>query len=126
MVARAASRITQSQMPFGFWVLGNTRIDNCKRCQLRVSNAFRLLGSGEREAVTEAEIDMVSVSNAFRLLGSGEPGGWWQKTSPIGAVSNAFRLLGSGERQPSAWRASPRRSGLKCLSAFGFWGTPSL
>ena len=39
----------------------------------KVSNAFRLLGSGERGPVSNETSDSaVRVSNAFRLLGSGE------------------------------------------------------
>ena len=37
-------------------------------------------------------------------------------------VSNAFRLLGSGEPPLTTHLMSPKFS-LKCLSAFGFWGT---
>ena len=35
-----------SQMPFGFWVLGN-HISGHASMLMEVSNAFRLLGSGE-------------------------------------------------------------------------------
>ena len=37
-----------SQMPFGFWVLGNTQQHDKYIHTIDVSNAFRLLGSGER------------------------------------------------------------------------------
>ena len=60
-------------MPFGFWVLGNpVTIDGVTLPVSRVSNAFRLLGSGERGQIMSATIRHSSVSNAFRLLGSGE------------------------------------------------------
>ena len=39
------------------------------------------------------------------------------------AVSNAFRLLGSGGRIIAAKVYSEPLTSLKCLSAFGFWGT---
>ena len=39
---------TASQMPFGFWVLGNVDHGHLPNAEIRqVSNAFRLLGSGE-------------------------------------------------------------------------------
>ena len=64
----------------------------------RVSNAFRLLGSGELKGSVEATAsEAVAVSNAFRLLGSGELPRIYEMFLAARAVSNAFRLLGSGE-----------------------------
>ena len=139
-----------------------------------VSNAFRLLGSGERHQIRQQRRDQLRVSNAFRLLGSGEQSGssvasstakpclkclsafgFWGTESveaaammwlgesqmPFGfwvlgnrggcqpgghffpRVSNAFRLLGSGEHIPVEVDTIITKLGLKCLSAFGFWGT---
>ena len=118
-------------MPFGFWVLGNNGATSYDMADDIVSNAFRLLGSGEQEKRQSESKDSNSrlkclsafgfwgtkkptylsplpskqVSNAFRLLGSGE-----QDFAPItrGAsdpVSNAFRLLGSGEHTFEALKA---------------------
>ena len=138
----------KSQMPFGFWVLGNkkTRHSISKRNAL-VSNAFRLLGSGEQFLQNNC-LQVICVSNAFRLLGSGEPSltnspsGKWRGLKCLSAfgfwgtcrcwnqtqhnkqrVSNAFRLLGSGEHGSGQIVEAQRLVGLKCLSAFGFWGT---
>ena len=87
-------------MPFGFWVLGN-QIGKFEAEGLNlVSNAFRLLGSGERLILGKRERSSFLVSNAFRLLGSGE-----QRLPQVSATEH-FRL--------------------KCLSAFGFWGTRGL
>ena len=91
--------LPRSQMPFGFWVLGNTANIACfERLLQAVSNAFRLLGSGERKTLIPSDLQDLQVSNAFRLLGSGE-----RKSQQFG-------------KRPSVWS-------LKCLSAFGFWGT---
>ena len=62
-----------SQMPFGFWVLGNASQENTTDANGVVSNAFRLLGSGEPRSAANF-IFSYCVSNAFRLLGSGERG----------------------------------------------------
>ena len=87
-----------------------------------VSNAFRLLGSGE-PSYSKIVSDLTRlVSNAFRLLGSGEPR---PRSNDRASVSNAFRLLGSGERQGSRQgQVSQGRSQMP----FGFWvlGNPSL
>ena len=63
-------------MPFGFWVLGNASEILCALgIRQRVSNAFRLLGSGEQtKRRRDACFTEYRVSNAFRLLGSGELG----------------------------------------------------
>ena len=63
------------------------------------------------------------VSNAFRLLGSGELNASIGELKKKESVSNAFRLLGSGEQLYDFLEAGELPS-LKCLSAFGFWGTP--
>ena len=88
-------------MPFGFWVLGNRGAGVAEQNNLRrVSNAFRLLGSGERIwAGRSPRRHEDGVSNAFRLLGSGGPDGELLLTGKLSGL------------------------GLKCLSAFGFWGT---
>ena len=63
------------------------------------------------------------VSNAFRLLGSGELEIIEASVNEVAIVSNAFRLLGSGERLNRSGVQKRVLKGLKCLSAFGFWGT---
>jgi len=88
-----------------------------------VSNAFRLLGSGEREISVEWRPAKNAVSNAFRLLGSGEPLLLKWRPCVVFPVSNAFRLLGSGEQDQQKMKNRWEQKGLKCLSAFGFWGT---
>ena len=61
-----------SQMPFGFWVLGDgTLATGMMASRRRVSNAFRLLGSGGLRTFLKACEIRNRVSNAFRLLGSG-------------------------------------------------------
>ena len=159
-----------SQMPFGFWVLGNSpnRSNTAPQGSLKCLSAFGFWGTQPNK---KKGLRRFPVSNAFRLLGSGEqlgehearlkltrsqmPFGFWvlgnQKKeleaadrrvslkclsafgfwgtyltsdgkSEITIVSNAFRLLGSGE--PLRRAGSRTRLGsLKCLSAFGFWGT---
>ena len=112
-------------MPFGFWVLGNKHAV-CTMAYLtphglkclsafgfwgtksfpqgqvwrhNVSNAFRLLGSGEPKNGRWMRGEGMRVSNAFRLLGSGEQIIYGTRNrSEKHTVSNAFRLLGSGER----------------------------
>ena len=69
--AEAYKAIHRSQMPFGFWVLGNGENAMKARRPFSVSNAFRLLGSGELGGGAEQTMK-IHVSNAFRLLGSGE------------------------------------------------------
>ena len=114
----------ESQMPFGFWVLGNIHtpklgykvINNSLKClsafgfwgtlimsasilpaDCHVSNAFRLLGSGE---LTNAEIETMWMMPSLKCLSAF---GFWgtakseAKAKAKKAVSNAFRLLGSGE-----------------------------
>ena len=82
---------------FGFWGTQWNLLPSCW-WQSQVSNAFRLLGSGERHHLFCVCLCSTQVSNAFRLLGSGE--------------------------HPSRNTACPSESPrLKCLSAFGFWGT---
>ena len=135
-------------MPFGFWVLGNGREGQEFHDEWsRVSNAFRLLGSGEprqgwddpsrfalsqmpfgfwvlgNDASKNALLSVAAVSNAFRLLGSGELEPFFWVCHEIIWVSNAFRLLGSGEPCMESGTQPRRRRSLKCLSAFGFWGT---
>ena len=88
----------RSQMPFGFWVLGNAaRVCLAALHIWQVSNAFRLLGSGELKPSTISNASYGAVSNAFRLLGSGELDERQQRQGRKDSVSNAFRLLGSGE-----------------------------
>ena len=122
-------------MPFGFWVLGD--YNQTKRYLsefIRVSNAFRLLGSGERRRRygyqfscwqrlkclsafgfwgTRKDSFKASkktlVSNAFRLLGSGELTRR-ANLQPLCLVSNAFRLLGSGEPWEAFANACHRRN----------------
>ena len=136
-------------MPFGFWVLGNDENRRTgEKIRGLVSNAFRLLGSGEHQVRTRSRRSKIFVSNAFRLLGSGErnrlrsgclhaalesqmPFGFWvlgnspstRKPGSASRVSNAFRLLGSGELSTEELGPLWKSSRLKCLSAFGFWGT---
>ena len=113
-------------MPFGFWVLGNKNLGGSHGQGERVSNAFRLLGSGEHTFVPEFKYKDEAVSNAFRLLGSGELSMKIQKQTFTGGMSQmpfGFWVLGNSlvtNQCGNTW------SGLKCLSAFGFWGTPSL
>ena len=87
-------------MPFGFWVLGDTAWVDAITFLIQVSNAFRLLGSGGRQPSPQ------SYRGTFK-------------------VSNAFRLLGSGGRPRRKRKRTTRTPSLKCLSAFGFWGTDS-
>ena len=116
--------------------------------QPRVSNAFRLLGSGELDyIVRKAKKEGMGLKclSAFGFWGTRKinyypswgfspsqmPFGFWVLgnennliyVAVTRAVSNAFRLLGSGE-QRQLFRVAAGASGcLKCLSAFGFWGT---
>ena len=87
-----------SQMPFGFWVLGNPlTLRPLPSLSRPVSNAFRLLGSGEPDYQTIV-IDSADWASqmpfGFWVLGNKAQTEaerirrWW--------VSNAFRLLGSG------------------------------
>ena len=105
---------------FGFWGTGllpqEPKLFGC------VSNAFRLLGSGEQVEGQTIELPN-HVSNAFRLLGSGEhdlkPNKPTKPTKRLKCLS-AFGFWGT-PCPSSAVKQS--KSGLKCLSAFGFWGT---
>ena len=116
---------TWSQMPFGFWVLGNcSRTPKSPARADPVSNAFRLLGSGELGQRTgQSRATCYAVSNAFRLLGSGEPKAGkmepCQKKMRLKCLS-AFGFWGTRQVLGEALKAE---FGLKCLSAFGFWGT---
>ena len=134
-------------MPFGFWVLGNRsshrQLHPARRA---VSNAFRLLGSGERSLgwamawpmnimsqmpfgfwvlgnssnALMSATPLPSVSNAFRLLGSGELRlSALQSKSTSATVSNAFRLLGSGE--PTWNSRKPPQPSAASQMPFGFW-----
>ena len=88
-----------SQMPFGFWVLGNNQTQHNKQRQLWRSQmpfGFWVLGNFPVSRPKLGEI--TGVSNAFRLLGSGEPSPFDIRQEGKKFVSNAFRLLGSGER----------------------------
>ena len=89
-----------------------------------VSNAFRLLGSGEPiDAAALAKLVAASLKclSAFGFWGTRLPD-HRHRQRRLG-VSNAFRLLGSGEQSANRGGADPPVVGLKCLSAFGFWGT---
>jgi len=64
------------------------------------------------------------VSNAFRLLGSGElvnVGDEADKLETLSQMPFGFWVLGNSKRKPLNRRKSLKS--LKCLSAFGFWGT---
>ena len=66
----------------------------------------------------------IAVSNAFRLLGSGEPIVGEAGTLKVPASSQmpfGFWVLGN---PPQKKNQSKKNESLKCLSAFGFWGTP--
>ena len=96
----------------------------CIRRITNVSNAFRLLGSGELTLrAIHLGLAQMLVSNAFRLLGSGELAPVTSRVFHLPLVSNAFRLLGSGEQEGAEMITIDEAAGLKCLSAFGFWGT---
>ena len=86
-------------MPFGFWVLGNYS--------------------------TEAELEQDDAESQmpFGFWVLGNAGHDHPSHAPKGGVSNAFRLLGSGERGTRSPKPRSQRRSLKCLSAFGFWGT---
>ena len=107
---------------FGFW--GTLYLStNCSGSG-GVSNAFRLLGSGELRPSFRNSPRYNPVSNAFRLLGSGEQNlakikATWPEMSqmPFG-----FWVLGNPKN--AANTTNPNKMSLKCLSAFGFWGTP--
>ena len=72
-LTEAVTEAEMSQMPFGFWVLGNLPFAGGRDLSHGpVSNAFRLLGSGEPPIGLLQSIARALVSNAFRLLGSGE------------------------------------------------------
>ena len=92
--------------------------------KIKVSNAFRLLGSGELKSIVARK--------RFYLFESQMPFGFWVLGNPGFAkcgevaeiyVSNAFRLLGSGELVKGIYGSEGLKISLKCLSAFGFWGT---
>ena len=105
---------------FGFWgtntsVSANPPSTPCLKCL----SAFGFWGTS---SLAKSKIFHFWVSNAFRLLGSGELWREMRITNLRKSVSNAFRLLGSGE-PPSLARDAGSFLGLKCLSAFGFWGT---
>ena len=139
-----------SQMPFGFWVLGNwsaaARAKALRLC-LKCLSAFGFWGTGRRTDYRTSKprlkclsafgfwgtyerptyrVRKMRVSNAFRLLGSGELLVRLAGPCLEQGVSNAFRLLGSGEPGSNGCTQHRKNKSLKCLSAFGFWGTPSL
>ena len=63
--------IPRSQMPFGFWVLGDTaprRTESNMELRLKCLSAFGFWGTKGRVATIAND---KKVSNAFRLLGSG-------------------------------------------------------
>ena len=108
-------------MPFGFWVLGNIEEKVLlKVLVLAVSNAFRLLGSGE---LGDAE-NRVKLTRQISLKCLSAFGFWGTENAmktrrPFSScVSNAFRLLGSGE--PSTRRCASTR-GRPSQMPFGFW-----
>ena len=108
-------------MPFGFWVLGNLcpvqSTASLHRLGLKCLSAFGFWGTTRIESrINEAQR---RVSNAFRLLGSGELlAGQYESALPQ-AVSNAFRLLGSGERIPSSGGTNTAHPASQM--PFGFW-----
>ena len=113
----------ESQMPFGFWVLGNMDIREKVLLKILVSQmpfGFWVLGN---KLLPFAGGRDLGVSNAFRLLGSGEQGSPSTRKPGSRSVSNAFRLLGSGEHDLKPNKPTKPTKCLKCLSAFGFWGT---
>ena len=120
---KARFQPARSQMPFGFWVLGNCELVRIiADINISVSNAFRLLGSGELKPQSLLLAGHSHVSNAFRLLGSGEPHpkrgkrkGREKSQMPFG-----FWVLGNTASHNYQFNSL---AGLKCLSAFGFWGT---
>ena len=61
---------------------------------LKCLSAFGFWGTKAHELSIE---ELINVSNAFRLLGSGEPSTLPLRAATCAPVSNAFRLLGSGE-----------------------------
>ena len=89
-----------SQMPFGFWVLGNAVSDIVRDAielqSLKCLSAFGFWGTTTYTRVT-----------SVRLLVSQMPFGFW--------------VLGNHSPPPPQQIFGGRR--LKCLSAFGFWGT---
>ena len=136
---------------FGFWGTGQPSVwrASVRRSRLKCLSAFGFWGTAALE--DSLEWGDFHVSNAFRLLGSGEldPGprrdriqslclkclsafGFWgtRQANPRGFVGlsclkclSAFGFWGTLQ---TALEDSLEWGGLKCLSAFGFWGTPSL
>ena len=108
-----------SQMPFGFWVLGNgMRLRNVLSLSA-VSNAFRLLGSGEPSSRRATPAPSLGSQMPFGFWVLGNHGKSKKSARQRAQVSNAFRLLGSGE--PMMFVCRTRNPPTLSQMPFGFW-----
>ena len=112
-------RSPRSQMPFGFWVLGNhsttTTISSTAQSRLKCLSAFGFWGTTRIYKTPHPPPPRLKCLSAF---------GFWGTEVRIAelvfesGVSNAFRLLGSGE--PETGRETVRRV-YQSQMPFGFW-----
>ena len=116
---------SESQMPFGFWVLGNLvtySIAGVAMFSLKCLSAFGFWGTDQDYKASDSQKS--KVSNAFRLLGSGEPIHWGKVSSgERGESQMPFGFWVLGNSLVKFAMTGKKLTCLKCLSAFGFWGT---
>ena len=92
-------------MPFGFWVLGNYSTEaelEQDDAESQMPFGFWVLGNAGHDHPSHAPKG--GVSNAFRLLGSGEPSGTCRRASSSTASQMPFGFWVLGNAQTEAER----------------------
>ena len=113
-----------SQMPFGFWVLGNRRSQNetrNKNTRLKCLSAFGFWGTVPKQSNFIAESWGSQMPFGFWVLGNVQSGISIQAFVIESQMPFGFWVLGN--QSSTTFKLLGSRLGLKCLSAFGFWGT---
>ena len=116
----------ESQMPFGFWVLGNHEGilcgSGCYYLGLKCLSAFGFWGTGCIWIELGQPYQQSQMPFGFWVLGNASnpqvASGVQRSQMPFG-----FWVLGN---ETPATATTPATPSLKCLSAFGFWGTAGL
>ena len=112
---------------FGFWGTVPCAI-NCLTSPIGVSNAFRLLGSGE--PVNKETRKSFALAKRLKCLSAFGFWGTGRESRPLPRPVRGLKCLSAFGFWGTEWMENGDQNSqitrLKCLSAFGFWGTPSL
>jgi len=112
-----------SQMPFGFWVLGNSAWKNPPYRQpicLKFLSAFGFWGTIIKKTDGGRVMASLKFLSAFGFWGTLSS----HKLSKIAALSLKFlSAFGFWGTEDGTIEVPAGGQSLKCLSAFGFWGT---